>query len=79
MIDCSPDAQMWFKRSFPKLKTVAVGANLWKRDCPRLVVLHARKMVKCKLLVSIVDKRCPFEKEKTARLKLVVSCGKFQV
>ena len=75
MIDCSPDAQMLFKRSFPKLKTVAVGANSWKRDFPCSVVLHARWTVKGKFLVSTVDKNCPFEKEKTAQSKLVVSCA----
>jgi len=56
MIDCSSDAQMWFKRSFPELKTVAVLANSWKSDRPRLVVSHTRRIVKGKLLVSIVDK-----------------------
>ena len=69
MIDCSPDTRMWFKRSFPELKTVAVLANSWKIDRPRLVVLHARRMVKGKFLVSIVDERCPFEKENTAQSK----------
>ena len=75
MIDCSPESRMWFKRSFPGLKTVAVGANSWKSDCPRLVVSHARQMVKGKFLVSIVDKKCPFEKEKTAQSKLVILCA----
>ena len=75
MINCSPDARRWFRRSFPELKTVAVGANSWKRDHPRSVVSHARQMVKGKLLVSIVDKKCPFEKENTAQSKLVVLCA----
>ena len=75
MIDCSPDAQMWFKRSFPELKTVAVGANSWKRGRPLSVILHARRTVKGKFLVSTVDKKCPFEKAKTAQSKLVVSCA----
>ena len=75
MIDCSPDAQMWFKRLFPELKTVAVGANSWNRDRPRSVVSHARRMVKGKFLVSIVNKKWPFEKEKTAQSKFVVSCA----
>ena len=75
MIDCSPDARMWFKRSFPELKTEAVGANSWKRDRPHLVVSHARRMVKGKFLVSMVDDKCPFEKEKTAQSKLVFSCA----
>ncbi len=73
MIDCFPDALMWFKRLFPELKTVVVGANSWKRDCPCLVVLHARQIVKGKFLVSIVDKKCPFDKEKKAQLNLVIS------
>ena len=75
MIDCSPDARMWFRRSFPELKTVSVGANSWKRDRPRLVVSHARQMVKGKFLVSMVDEKCPFEKENMAQSKLVVSCA----
>ena len=32
-------------------------------------------MVKGKFLVSIVDEKCPFEKEKTAQSKFVVSCA----
>ena len=66
---------MWFKRLFSELKTVAIGANSWKRDCPRSVVLHARRTVKGKFLVSTVEEKCPFEKEKTAQSKLVVSCA----
>ena len=75
MIDCSPDARMWFKRSFPELKTVAVLANSWKSDHSCSVVLHARRMVKGKFLVSIVEKKCPFETENTAQSKLVVLCA----
>ena len=75
MIDCSPDAQMWYKRLFPELKTVAVGANSWKMDFPRSVVSHVRWTVKGKFLVSTVDKKFPFEKENTAQSKLVVSCA----
>ena len=63
MVDCSPDAQMWFNRSFPEPKTVAALANSWKSECPLSVKLRARKIVKGKFLVSMVEDKCPFEKE----------------
>ena len=57
MIDCLTNARMWFKRSLLELKTVAVGANSWKRDCPRLVVSHARQILKGEFLVSMVNEK----------------------
>ncbi len=64
---------MWFNRLFPELKTVAVIANLWKSDRPCSFKLHARKIVKGKLLVSTVKEKCLFEKKQTAQSKFVVS------
>jgi hypothetical protein len=63
MVDWSPDAQMWFNRLFPELKTVAELANSWKDDRPLSVELHARRIVKGKFLVSTVKAKCLFEKE----------------
>ena len=63
MVDSSPDARMWFNRSFPEPKTVASLANSWKRDHPLLVESHARQIVKGKFLVSTVEEKCLFEKE----------------
>ena len=63
MVDCSPDVRMWFNRSFPELKTVASLANSWNSDRPLSVELHARKIVKGKFLISMVEEKCPFEKE----------------
>ena len=63
MVDWSPDAQMWFNRLFPELKTVAVLANSWKSERPLSVESHARQIVKGKFLVSTVKEKCPFEKE----------------
>ncbi len=82
MVDCSPDAQMWFKRSFTELKTVAVGANSWKRDCPCSVVLHARQIVKGKFLVSMVDEKMTVRKGKDGPIvvcSLMCISSKFQV
>ena len=63
MVDWCPDARMWFNRSFPEPKTVAALANSWKSDCPLSVESHARQIVKGKFLVSMVEEKCPFEKE----------------
>ena len=63
MVNRSPDARMWFNRSFPEPKTVAALANSWKSDRPLSVEFHARKIVKGKFLVSTVEEKSPFEKE----------------
>ena len=63
MVDWSPDARMWFNRSFPEPKTVAVIANSWKSDCPLSVESDARRIVKGKFLVSTVKEKFPFEKD----------------
>ena len=75
MVNWSPDAQMWFKRLFPKPKTVAALANSWKSERPLSVELHARQIVKNKFLISTVKEKCPFEKEYTAQSKFVFSCA----
>ena len=62
MVVWSPDAWMWFKRSFPEPKTVAALENSWKIDRSLSVQLHAREIVKGKFLVSTVEENCPFEK-----------------
>ena len=63
MIDWSPDAQMWFNRSFPEPKRVAALANSCKSERPPSVELHARQIVKVKFLVSTVEEKWPSEKE----------------
>ena len=62
MVVCSPDAQMWFNRSFPEQKTVAALAKSWKSERPLSVESQARQIVKGKFLVSTVEEKCPFEK-----------------
>ena len=64
MVVCSrPDTRMWFNRLFPEPKTVDALENSWKSERPLSVELHARRIVKGKLLVSRVEEKCPFEKE----------------
>ena len=63
MVDCSPDARMWFNRSFPEPKTVAALENSWKSERPLSVESHARQIVKDKFLVSMAEEKWPFEKE----------------
>ena len=60
MVDCSPDAQMWFNRSFPEPKTVAALENSWKSERHLSVESYGRQIVKGKFLVSTVEEKCPF-------------------
>ena len=75
MVNCSPDARMWFNMSFPEPKTVDAIANSWKSDRSLSVKSHARQIVKGKFLVSMVKAKCLFKKEKTTQSKFAVSCA----
>ncbi len=70
MTDWSPDAQMWFRRSLPELKTVADVANSWKSERPLSVESHVKRMVKGRFPDSMVDEKCPFGKGVNSPIKI---------